>query len=77
MSVIALEAETIHYNREGKPTEVVIPYSKYIEFVEAYGLDLTKEEEEGILEAEADLAAGNKEAFASMEEVRREFGCTK
>ncbi len=75
MSAVALDRKIV-VNEKGEPTDVIIPYAQYIDFVETYGLDLTKEDEDGIREAEADLAAGNTDDFVSLAEVKREFGCT-
>ena len=76
MSVVAWDRKIV-VNAEGEPTDVIIPYAQYIEFVETYGLNLTEEDESGIREAEEDLAKGNSDAFVSFDEVKREFGCTK
>ena len=76
MTVASLEKKIV-VDEKGKPLEVIIPYEQYVEFVETYGLDLSEEEKASLREAQADLAAGNKDAFVSMEEVRRELGCTE
>ena len=72
MSAIEPASEKIHYDRDGQPTEVVISYEryeKYQEFVEAYGLDLSDEENADLDEALADSRAGRREAFVSEDEV--------
>ena len=73
----ALEKEIL-FNKEGEPSKVIISYEKFIEFIEAHGLDLSEEDLEGIREAEADQAAGNKDEFISHEELKRSLGleCT-
>ncbi len=75
MSVMALEKRIV-VDTEGRPVEVVIPYEKFVEFIETYGLDLSDEEKEGILEAKADIEKGNWDAFSTAEEVKIEVGCT-
>jgi hypothetical protein len=76
MNAEAILEENIRYDSGGKPLEVVIPYEKFIDFIESNGLDLTEEEKESIREAEADRRSGNTEAFTSLEEIKRELGCT-
>jgi len=75
-AVEALEKEIL-FNKEGEPSKVLISYEKFIDFIEAHGLDLSDEEIAGVREAQADIKAGNWEAFVSHEEVKREFGCTE
>jgi len=72
----ALEKEIL-FDEDGTPSKVVIAYEKFIDFIEANGLDLSEEDKDGIREAEADLAAGNKDAFFSLEQVKREIGCSE
>lgn len=67
----------IVYDKDVRPLEVTIPYEKFVEFIEAHGLDLTEEEREGLCQAEVDSKAKNQDAFVSMEEVKRELGCTE
>jgi len=69
----ALEKEIL-FNEEGKPSKVVIPYEKFIDFIEANGLDLSDDDIAGIREAKADFAAGNKDVIVSLEQVKREIG---
>ena len=71
----ALEKEIL-FNKEGKPSKVIIAYDKFIDFIEANGLDLSDEDLAGIREAEVDLAAGNKDAFIGHDELKRSLGCT-
>jgi hypothetical protein len=71
----ALKKE-IPFNKEGKPSKVVIAYEQFIEFVEAHGLDLSEEDVKGIHEAKADYRAGNRDAFVGHEEVSREVACS-
>jgi len=61
-------------DEKGDPLEVIIPYQEFIDFIEEHGLDLTEEDEAGILEAEADIDAGNKEAFVSLDDLKKELG---
>jgi hypothetical protein len=58
MTVETIIKENTRFDRGGSPLEVVIPYEKFVEFVEEYGLDLTDEEREAIREAKSDWDAG-------------------
>ena len=40
-------------------------------------LDLDDEAKEDLRQGQADLDAGNQEAFVSLEQVEQELGCTK
>ena len=56
-------------DEKGDPTEVIIPYAQFVEFVEVYGLDLDDQESRELREAREDSAAGRRSAFVSAEEV--------
>ena len=58
----------------GKPLEVVIPYEKFIHFIESNGLDLTDSEKVCLREAQAEFKAGDVDAFVSSEEAKRQLG---
>jgi len=62
---------------QGAPQEVIIPYAQFVELEEALGLDLDEEAKEDLRQGQADLDAGNQEAFVSLEQVEQELGCTK
>jgi len=66
--------ESIRYDRGGKPLEVVIPYEKFIHFIESNGLDLTDAEKVCLREAHAEFKAGDVDAFISSEEAKRQLG---
>ena len=65
--------ENTRFDRGGIPLEVVIPYEKFVAFVEEYGLDLTDEEREAIREAKSDLDAGRLDKYISAEDIEKEF----
>lgn len=74
-----MTAETIiekntRFDRSGSPVEVVIPYDVFIDFVETYGLDLSKEEKSALNEAKTNREAGGKRQCLSSEEIKEEFG---
>jgi len=71
----ALEKKIV-FDGDGKPSEVVIPYEQFVDFIEANGLDLSEEDVAGIRRAQSDIKAGNRDAFVSSEEIMRELGCT-
>jgi hypothetical protein len=73
MTVETIIKENTRFDRGGSPLEVVIPYEKFVEFVEEYGLDLTDEEREAIREAKSDLDAGRLDQFISSEDIEKEF----
>lgn len=77
MSAAEALEKRILFSADGKPSEVMIPYDQFIEFIERHGLDLTEEEQEAIREAQADIKSGKSDAFVSAEEARRQVGCTK
>lgn len=74
MTAEAILQKGVRYDRNGKPLEVVIPYEDFIDFVETYGLDLTSDEKEAIIEARNDLAEGKREEFVGLEEAKRQLG---
>ena len=63
----------VRYDREGAPLEVVIPYDEFIDFMEAYGIDLSKEEKVAIREAEDDRKNGRHDRFISLDDVKSEL----
>lgn len=77
MSAAEALEKRILFTSDGKPSEVMIPYDKFVDFIETYGLDLTEDEQGAIREAKADIDAGHWDAFVSAEEARRQLGCTK
>ena len=74
MTTEAILQKSVRYDRDGKPIEVVIPYEEFVEFIESYGLDLSDDEKESILEAKADREAGRTENFVALEEIEKELG---
>ena len=76
MSAPALDKKIV-VNEDGEPVEVIIPYDQFVDFMETYGLDMTEEEKEELREANADIDNGNKDAFMSLEEVKKELGLTE
>jgi len=77
MSTAEKLEKRILFNEAGEPEVVMIPYEKFVEFIEAHGLDLTEEERESVKEARRDIASGNREAFVSHDELVRELECTE
>jgi len=77
MSAAEALDKKIVVNSKGEPLEVIIPYGQFIDFIEAYGLDLDEEEKAGIRKAQVDIKAGNWGAFLSADEVKREIGCAE
>lgn len=76
MTAESLLKGNLRYDRSGKPLEVVVPYDQFIEFIEDHGLDLSDEDKSDLREAIADGKAGNRDAFVSYDDIRKEFGCT-
>ena len=76
MSAAEALEKRILYTEDGTPSEVMIPYEKFIDFIETYGLDLTEDEQSAIREARFDIDSGNLDAFVSADEARRQVGCT-
>lgn len=76
MSAVEALEKRILYTEDGTPSEVMIPYEKFIDFIETYGLDLTEDEQSAIREARSDIDSGNLDAFVSADEARRQVGCT-
>ena len=74
MTTEAILQKSVRYDRDGKPIEVVIPYEEFVEFIESYGLDLSDDEKDSILEAKADREAGRTENFVALEEIEKELG---
>ena len=74
MNAEVILEENTRYDRGGKPLEVVIPYEKFIDFIESYGLDLTEEERNYLLGVQADIKAGRSREFISSEEAKRQLG---
>ncbi|MFT5467624.1 MAG: hypothetical protein ACI8UO_002730 [Verrucomicrobiales bacterium] len=60
-------------NEQGDPLEVIIPYQEFVDFIEIHGLDLSEDEKAEILEAEADIESGTKDAFVSLEKLEAEL----
>ncbi len=74
MNAESILKESVRYDRGGMPIEVVIPYEKFIHFIESNGLDLTSSEKNSLREAQAEFKAGNLDAFVSSEDAKRELG---
>jgi len=74
MNAESILKESVRYDRGGTPIEVVIPYEKFIHFIESNGLDLAYSEKGALREARAEFKAGNFDAFVSSEEAKRELG---
>lgn len=62
---------------KGCPREVIIPYAQFVELEEILGLDLNDEAKADLRQGQADLKAGNHEAFVSLEDVEQELRCTR
>lgn len=76
MSAVVLQKKIV-LDAKGDPVEVIIPYKQFVQFFEAYGFDLTQEDENDIREAEQDRKNGNATAFISLEKLEEELGCTE
>jgi hypothetical protein len=74
MTTAGILKSSVRYDRGGKPLEVVIPYDEFVDFIETYGLDLTPEEKESILEAKADREASRSENFIALEDLEKDLG---
>jgi hypothetical protein len=74
MTTEVLLEKSVRYDRGGNPVEVVIPYEQFIDFIEAYGLDLAEEEKISIREAQSDRKAGRHENFIGADDAKRELG---
>ena len=74
MNTESIFKESIRYDQGGKPLEVVIPYEKFIHFIESNGLDLTDLEKACLRESHAEFKSGNEDAFVSSEEAKRQLG---
>lgn len=72
MSATALAAEKIHYDKDGNPAEVVIPYAQFLEMtdkIERNLLDFDAEEIRELEEALEDSRSGNRAAFTPLSEL--------
>jgi hypothetical protein len=56
-------------NEDGTPKEVVIEYQKFVDFIEAHGLDFSEEERQVIQQSRKDFDEGRKENFISLDEI--------
>jgi PHD/YefM family antitoxin component YafN of YafNO toxin-antitoxin module len=56
-------------DEKGDPSDVIIPYSLFVELPETYGWDLDEEEQRELAEALSDSRAGNRDAFVPASEV--------
>lgn len=74
MNAESILKDSVRYDRGGIPIEVVIPYEKFIHFIESNGLDLTDSEKSSLREAQAEFKAGNFDSFVSSEDAKRELG---
>ena len=72
MSATALEADRIFYDKDGKPSEVLVPFAKFEEMkdiIERNLLDFDAEEIRDLEEALEDSRKGNREAFIPLSEL--------
>jgi hypothetical protein len=53
-------------DEQGKPLEVIIPWSAFCEIAETMGWDLDAEAEADLREARRDLEAGKSDAFIAL-----------
>ncbi|MEO5714073.1 MAG: hypothetical protein ABIT37_11350 [Luteolibacter sp.] len=74
MTTEAILRKSVRYDRGRNPVEVVIPYDEFVDFVETYGLDLSEDEKESLVEAKADREAGRTENFVALEDLEKELG---
>jgi hypothetical protein len=74
MTAEAILQKSVRHDRSGKPLEVVISYEEFVDFVEAYGLDLSDDEKDSVREAKADREAGRMENFVALEDLEKELG---
>ena len=58
MNAESILKESVRYDRGGIPIEAVIPYEKFIHFIESNGLDLTDSEKNSLHEAQAEFKRG-------------------
>lgn len=61
--------ERIVLDRDGNPSEVLIPYDQYQKLIRMCGLDLDEIEQKELREALEDSRNGNDEAFVHASEV--------
>ena len=61
--------QNILTDKEGNPTHVILPYEKFVNFIESHGLDFTEEERNKIRKSMEDSAAGRRENFVPMDEI--------
>ncbi len=76
MTAELLLEKSLRFDRSGKPLEVIIPYEQFVDFFEVNGYDLSEQSKAELREAIADSKAGNRDAFVSLEDIEKEFGCT-
>lgn len=60
-------------DEQGEPLEVIIPYDEFVDFIETHGLDLSPDDQAAIRQAEADIDAGDEDAFVSLEDLEAEL----
>lgn len=65
---------TIHkkivVDENGDPQEVIIPWDEFRRIEEELGLDLDQEAESQLSEADADMRAGNSDAFTALDQLK-------
>jgi len=65
---------TIHkkivVDENGDPQEVIIPWDEFCRIEEELGLDLDREVESQLSEADADMRAGNSDAFTPLDRLK-------
>lgn len=76
MTAELLFEKNLRFDRSGKPVELVIPYDQFIDFLEVNGHDLSEHEKTELRECIADSKAENCDAFVSLQDIEKEFGCT-
>ncbi len=72
MRATVFEAEKIFYDKDGNPSEVLVPFVKFEEMkelIERNLLDFDPTETAELREAIADADAGNHEAFIPADQV--------
>lgn len=73
MTAEAILEKNLRFDRGGKPVEVVIPYDKFIDFIESHGLDLKEDERQELRETIKEVKSGEGKSY-SAEEAKRELG---
>lgn len=56
-------------DKNGKPTEVIIPWKEYKEIEELLGLDLDKKAIEDLKQSRRDREKGKKDAYVKLDSI--------